>query len=120
MPYNRALDWVQRWEANVMMEEDGISLDMRETYDDSEDTFNGFTNISHISLVELTLPSMINATRIGQYFLCGCDHLTFLNTSCLTNVSEIGDGFLYLCSALTSVDLSPLVNTTRIGRYFLC
>eukprot|EP00760_Papus_ankaliazontas_P008263 PhM_4_TR13715/c2_g2_i1/m.29246 len=118
MCYDRALDWVRQWVVNDVMDENGISLDMRNTYSEKKtDTFSAVEPMSLV--VELTLPSTIRATCINEKFLSCCAHLTFLDTSSLTNVTQIGPCFLEGCAALRSLDLSPFRNVCEIGHGFL-
>eukprot|EP00760_Papus_ankaliazontas_P040071 PhM_4_TR9837/c0_g2_i1/m.18093 len=119
---HRALVWVWRWKSKFTLEEFRISLDMHHSCHNSNDmdTFNRVMAKSDHVLLELTLPSVITATRIGDKFAHGCNHLTYFDVSSLTNVTHIGDGFLVGCSRLKSLDLSPLSNVTHIGDSFLC
>eukprot|EP00760_Papus_ankaliazontas_P023656 PhM_4_TR2078/c1_g2_i10/m.47603 len=101
MCYDRALDWVRQWNGNSVMDTQGVSVDMRDTYSDAS---GAFECVRAMSLLELTLPSAVRATRIHDNFLRGCDRLTYLDVSSLANVSEIGAGFFMGCVGSVAVD----------------
>eukprot|EP00760_Papus_ankaliazontas_P012404 PhM_4_TR15276/c0_g1_i1/m.29213 len=117
MCYDRALHWNWQWLENDLFVGPSISLDMRSTHD-SADMLVSIDSAPR--LVEFVLPSAINATHIGDDFLCNCSSLTSLDLSPLANVSDIGESFLCGLSGLTSLDLSPLSNVSRIGGFFIC
>eukprot|EP00760_Papus_ankaliazontas_P000531 PhM_4_TR10092/c3_g1_i4/m.19699 len=119
MCYDRALDWMRQWETNGEMVAGGVSIDMHDTYADSDKLDNLITPVQSLNVVELTLPSTAPATCLAESFLCGCTRLTYLNMLSLTNVREIGHGFLDGCSALGSVDLSPVTGICEITSCFL-
>eukprot|EP00760_Papus_ankaliazontas_P006150 PhM_4_TR12920/c0_g1_i2/m.2478 len=118
--YDRAFDWSRRTEAGRQLI--GISLDMRHTHSDDESGSFDCCFLSAfrvVELVEITLPSTVSATCLGDHFLRNCRNLTCFDTSPLKNVTKIGRDFLAYCEALTTLDLAPLSNVSEIGENFL-
>ncbi|MBQ0098892.1 MAG: leucine-rich repeat domain-containing protein [Oscillospiraceae bacterium] len=74
--------------------------------------------ISPWGVTDVTFKDCEHITIIGGCFLSGCDKLTTLDLTPLSNITSVRYSFLEDCG-LTSLDLTPLSNITSVGNNFL-
>lgn len=65
-------------------------------------------------LEEARITNFIHLKKVGGDFFSGSIHLTTIDLSGLSNVTEIGTYFLAYCFDLLQADLSPLCHITKI------
>ena len=72
---------------------------------------------SHMTTLDLSQVSIV--TEVGYYFLYSATSLTDLDVSGLVNVTHIGSHFAAECRSLRTLDLSRWTNVTEIDDSFL-